>query len=1492
MGNIPSKPVVVNQEWTNGVTKLNQTNLTSGVNQNITNIKTAVDGIIDALGGPGADPKNFEEITWTNLKALRDAGQLVPGKQYRITDYVTTCANDEEARSAGHPFDIIVTADSDSVLNEDARAALHEGDTYFGKEGTISDQVPEVPIFSWIIKYTIDNDSSKFAWADSNGKGVIYYMKDEWGNECSYDFKNIQFKRYKITECEKDSNLVNTYLGIPNGRGYSIDLNDFIWCYTFTVYDLAGKVEGYLDLSVLLTKKHIKTDELGDVECACNVIKSCYTSEDDREFNYGSLQKLNNIVMLNAINDIEAGSSDVLYQCSLNHFDVTCHHNTLGNGSHDNVFGNYCHYNTFGNTCSSNILGDECCSNFFGSDSYRNALGNACHDNISGTAFSDNNLGNNCGSNTFGYDCYGNTFGYDCYSNTFGDAFSYATIGCKCDHNTFGDECIENSFGKECSSNTFGDECSFNTFGNDCRSNTFGNECKDNTFNDSCSSNTLGYSCGTNTFDKRCSTNKLGSESYSNTFGAECFSNTLGDSCSFNTLGAVCSKNTFGAYCRSNTFSDNCHDNTFGSTCDSNTFGTECINNTFGKACSSNILGDNCNSNIFGDKDGNNKGCNSNIFGTNCHDNTFGDNCESNTLGDGCSSNSFNSECFSNTIGNNCESNTFGAFNSFIVLGDNCLSNTFDSDCECNTLGDYSYENTFGYFSTHNAFGSNCRSNTLGRYCSFNSFGDMCRHNTVGSISEDSYVKYCIYESGVEYTSLTSPDAPSNNNYIQNVHLHLSVKGASTSDPLVISVPRALPYETEYYLDDLGNLTVSNFSTRIAWEDLKTLRDTARLVPGKQYRIVDYLTAVEQPECRSAGHPFDIVVTALTANTLSEDAKAVMRDGDNYFVEPGGAAWKPGITISDIEPLYKMADYEGEYNPPIEKARTFTQMGTMVNPVTGIEVPYLFEPDPDGGGESSKNDRRFLFVGEYEFNGVVYDQWEECYVDGTPVSRDLQHAFYELTNVVVDSNQGGSKIATLAAWKLKYCLDNDYDRFGFAVRHDVIRVGNDGGTSLYLRYPSLDGDDGLAWVFIVRSDNMEIEDTVDYDDLVTSDVIYTTTLSVNVGDTLDMSGTSVSVLATRIGKGVIYEMEDEWGNKLPYDFKNVQFKRYRATKDSSDYDGFDGQYVGCEDITGAMAFPQGYTIENDFKWCYTFNWYNEDGESEDYSIVGNTSLYNDDGFISGCYNNVFGTCMENVFYPSVETPLNRMYLGNNVIWDAYEIESGLSFGFCSNTAGSGFFNNTVGPSFTGNVVEAGFCFNTVGPDFDGNNVGSAFYGNVVGGNCAVNTVGADFQRNTIGDSFQNNIIGNYFYSNTVGNDFQKNTVGNEFSENTVGQGFSWNTVGNYFVSNTVKVGFTFNTVGNEFSSNTVGESFSRNTVGNSFGSNTMGNHISKSSMKEDIHYITLGNPSGSFMLQLKYITIGPSVKGDSSSNPLVITPLYNKKYEQEYISANKVVHQV
>ena len=102
-------------------------------------------------------------VTYDQLKQLRDTNILVPGQQYRITDYVTTVANYDEAWSAGHPFDVIVTADSNNKLNENARAIQREGDEYF----------KDCKLESWELKYCLDNDSTRFDWAADEASGLV-----------------------------------------------------------------------------------------------------------------------------------------------------------------------------------------------------------------------------------------------------------------------------------------------------------------------------------------------------------------------------------------------------------------------------------------------------------------------------------------------------------------------------------------------------------------------------------------------------------------------------------------------------------------------------------------------------------------------------------------------------------------------------------------------------------------------------------------------------------------------------------------------------------------------------------------------------------------------------------------------------------------------------------------------------------------------------------------------------------------------------------------------------------------------------------------------------------------------------------------------------------------------------------------------------------------------------------------------------------------------
>lgn len=142
----------------------------------------------EQIGSTAVDFTTQTDITYADLVTLQGNSQLIPGMRYRITDYVTKVTGQENGpagvSSAEHPFDIIVVATSSSTLSENALAAIHSGDLYFA----------DCNLEAWQLKYCLDNDTTRFDWADAtNGKGVIYRMIDEHGNDCPYDFKNILY---------------------------------------------------------------------------------------------------------------------------------------------------------------------------------------------------------------------------------------------------------------------------------------------------------------------------------------------------------------------------------------------------------------------------------------------------------------------------------------------------------------------------------------------------------------------------------------------------------------------------------------------------------------------------------------------------------------------------------------------------------------------------------------------------------------------------------------------------------------------------------------------------------------------------------------------------------------------------------------------------------------------------------------------------------------------------------------------------------------------------------------------------------------------------------------------------------------------------------------------------------------------------------------------------------------------------------------------------
>ena len=434
------------------------------------------------------------KATYKEMTEMRDQGKLIPGQYYQITDYVTTVNEplNPNARSAVHQFDILVRADSATVLNEQAWAVRHDGDTYF----------KDARLEAWELKYRLDNlQWSKQAgtyvtdedngytfqvvgditlsghtykllqgfgmyvedWSDyalmetvaegeqiicyygnpegfdpeapevvgtasgieevtESGRGTITWMKDEHGNECPYDFKNMQFKRWMTTDSVSGrEELGGKYMvadpdNCPQGLSVE-DTEDFIWAYTFSSDNSGGE---QTDFS--LTAEHKVRD--------------------------------------NVMNPYDGGLPNNVM------FGEHNYGNSFGANCYDNSWGNYCYYNSWGNYCQHNSWGNRC---------QYNSWGNYCQNNSWGNGCSRNSWGNNNWYNSWGNGCYGNSWGNECYYNSWGINCYYNSWGNGCQHNSWGNNNWYNSWGNGCQYNSWGNNCYCNSWGNECYYNSWGN---------------------------------------------------------------------------------------------------------------------------------------------------------------------------------------------------------------------------------------------------------------------------------------------------------------------------------------------------------------------------------------------------------------------------------------------------------------------------------------------------------------------------------------------------------------------------------------------------------------------------------------------------------------------------------------------------------------------------------------------------------------------------------------------------------------------------------------------------------------------------------------------------------------------------------------------------------------------------------------------------------------------------------------------------------
>ena len=330
------------------------------------------------------------DISYSDLLFLRNNGILQAGHFYCITDYVATTVQ-RNTRASKHRFNVIVQAVTNYELSEVAKVCAIDGDDYFAKN----------KLNAWEIKYCLDNDTGRFAWADAvNGKGVIYHMCDENGNSAPYDFKNILFgDNYTFELSGEDFSLNGTYCRNNVIRPYVVN----------GVQMLNGNL----------------CNNLYEGECSGNFFD--YNCHD-------------NYLVDNCFNNSFGEGcygNTLYYNCYNNVFGISCNNNILEDSCANNVFMSGCGNNTFGILCSDNYLSQACRGNEFKRGSSRNYLEPYCRYNTLGNGSSNNRFSSRCENNTLGDNAIGNTFGAGCQNNT---------LGKYCQYNSYGNYCMNISF--------------------------------------------------------------------------------------------------------------------------------------------------------------------------------------------------------------------------------------------------------------------------------------------------------------------------------------------------------------------------------------------------------------------------------------------------------------------------------------------------------------------------------------------------------------------------------------------------------------------------------------------------------------------------------------------------------------------------------------------------------------------------------------------------------------------------------------------------------------------------------------------------------------------------------------------------------------------------------------------------------------------------------------------------------------------------------------
>lgn len=445
------------------------------------------------------------------LRNMKQAGELKPGQWYRITNYAPTFQYSGSPytgiiRSGGHRFDILIQATTVTTLSPDAYACRSESDSdgYFRYND----------LSKWKLKYALDDpyiedatNSRMFDWADAETDGgIIYGMIDEWGNECPYDFKNIQMKLTGTVQAGYNggTGTIPSYnpKAIADNNARYDQTGDWFYTFSYTLPD--GEVVDYT--RQIATVRQAVGTLFEQMSVRHNVIKPYWISGTATDSDFiitKPHQSLNWIVV-----EGKGGTTYVTedrYIVHGNVFEDNCHHiyalqgNELISSFCNNHFGKDCHHIFCGTACSSEDaewgIGVNNCT--IGNNSYKILLklcnnltiGNNCNKILARSCVDHNSL--SPFNTTIGP--ISSSIGNLCSGITIGGTFDTEEEPTGCN---IGNLCGNIFVGAGNLCNYIGNDCNYIYIERGCVNNYIGNSCCYIGLVESSSSNTFEHDSG------------------------------------------------------------------------------------------------------------------------------------------------------------------------------------------------------------------------------------------------------------------------------------------------------------------------------------------------------------------------------------------------------------------------------------------------------------------------------------------------------------------------------------------------------------------------------------------------------------------------------------------------------------------------------------------------------------------------------------------------------------------------------------------------------------------------------------------------------------------------------------------------------------------------------------------------------------------------------------------------------------------------------------